>query len=150
MEPLPARLDVEALHQRLCERLAGLHRPVVAEAMRVFLEVSSLASEDGLWSLEFTFDEDDGRVARIEARFWDPGIPTPADGALPGYELQLGIPQRIPLLTPADRKKAAEHVLVMATTEGGLVSRFVHALTDLGAYRWVEPVEVLSAEAHLL
>ncbi len=42
--------------------------------MRVFLEVSSLASKQGLWSLEFVFDEDDGRVARIEARFWDARI----------------------------------------------------------------------------
>jgi hypothetical protein len=143
-------LDVEALHWRLCQRIAELRRPIVADATRVFLEVSSLARERGLWSLEFAFDEDDGRVARIEARFWDPWVATPADGELPGYEVRLVMPKRIPLVTPADRARAAEHVLVMAAEDGGVVSRFVRALTDLGAYRGIEPVEVLSAEGHLL
>jgi hypothetical protein len=150
MEALPARLDVEGLHLRLRERLAELQRPVVADVMRVFLEVASLGREHGLWSLEFAFDEDDGQVARIEARFCDPRVEDPVAGTLRGYEVTLVMPRVIPLLAPADRKKAAEHVLVMAAGHGSLVSRFVGALTDLGAYRGVEPVEVLSAEAHLL
>jgi hypothetical protein len=150
MEPLPAPLDVEALHVRLAERIAELHRPVVADVMRVFLEVSSLARDKGLWSLEFAFDEDDGQVARIEARFCDPRVEDPIASELRGYEVRLVMPRVIPLLAPADRKKAAEHVLVMAAGHGSLVSRFVAALTDLGAYRGVEPVAVLSAEAHLL
>jgi len=151
MEPLPAaRVHVEALHSRLCQRIAELHRPLVADVMRVFLEVSSVAREDGLWSLEFAFDEDDGRVARIEARFWDAREPAPVDGELRGYEVRLVMPRVIPVTPPADRTKAADQVLVMAAGHGTLVSRFVRALTDLGAYRGIEPIEPLSAEAHLL
>ncbi len=151
MEPLPAaRVHVEALHVLLRQRIAELHRPVVADVMRVFLEVSSLASKQGLWSLEFVFDEDDGRVARIEARFWDARIAAPASAELQGYEVRLVMPRVIPVTAPAARKKAADHVLVMASGHGSLVSRFVVALTDLGSYRGIEPIEPLSVEAHLL
>ena len=83
--------------------------------------MSALAREHGLWSLEFAFDEDDGRIARIEARFWDPRIATPADGALPGYELQLVIPARIPLLTPADRKKAYEQAVARVVKDRPII-----------------------------
>jgi hypothetical protein len=151
MEPVPVtRVNVEALHSRLDQRIAELHRPVVADVMRVFLEVSSLAKEQGLWSLEFAFDEDDARVARMEARFWDPRDPAPVAGELRGYEVQLVMPRLIPVTPVADRKKAADHVLVMAAAHGGIVARFVQALTDLGAYRGVEPIEALSVDAHLL
>ena len=60
------------------------------------------------------------------------------------------MPRLIPVTPVADRKKAADHVLVMAAAHGRLVARFVQALTDLGAYRAVEPIEALSVEAHLL
>ena len=151
MEPLPVtRVHVEALCSRLRLRLAELHRPLVADVMRVFLEVSSLAKEQGLWSLEFAFDDDDTRLARIEARFWDPRDVAPVAKELQGYEVQLVMPRLIPVTPVADRKKAADHVLVMAAAHGGIVARFVQALTDLGAYRAVEPIEALSVEAHLL
>ena len=151
MEPLPAaRFHAEALHSLLCQRIAQLHRPVVADVMGVFLEVSSLAREQGLWSLEFAFDEDDGRIARVEARLWDPRDPAPVDGELPGYEVLLALPRLIPVTSLEDRNKAADHLLMLAAGHDGLVARFVRALTDLGAYRGIEPIEALSAEAHLL
>lgn len=149
MEPLAVGLDIEALHWRLRQRIGELDQPAVADVMRVFLDVSSLALKSGLWSLEFAFDEDDGRVARIEALFWDPLVPRPAGDTLPGYEVRLVMPRVIPVLGVADRTKAADHVLAMAG-HGGLVSRFVAALTDLGAYRGIEPMKVVSVEVHLL
>lgn len=149
-EALRARLQVEALHVQLCQRIAALPSPLVADVMRVFLEVSSLASEQGLWSLAFAFDEDDGRVARAEARFWDGGEVVAAGASLRGYEVQLVLPRVFPVRSPADRQKAADKVLAMAAEKGSLVTRFVHALTELGAYRTIEPLELVSAEAHLL
>lgn len=152
MQPLPARLRPEALHLRLCQRIAELHRPLVADVMRVFLDVSSSAVDEGLWSLEFAFDEDEGRVARMTARFWDAAesVNTAPEVELPGYVVQVVLPRVMPLRTPLDRAKAAEQVLAVAEGKGALVARFVRALTDLGAYRAVEPVHAVSAEAHLL
>jgi hypothetical protein len=127
-----ARLDVAALHSRLRRRLAELQRPVVANIMRAFLEVSALAKEQGLWSLEFAFEEDDARVARIEARFWGLLDPAPTAGDLPGDEVRLTMPRPIPVTPVAARQTAADYVLVMAAGHGQLIARFVTALTDLG------------------
>jgi hypothetical protein len=148
MEPVPARVRVEALHLRLCGRIAELHRPPVADVVRAFLEVAVLAGEQ-LRSLEFVFDEDEGRVARLEARFWGT---SDASEDVPGrgFEVRLTLPRILPLRTPAQRQKAAERVLSLADKHGSLVNRFIAALSELGAYRAVEPVELLSAEAHLL
>jgi hypothetical protein len=149
MDALPDRSQVEALHLRLREQLTALRPLVVADVMRVFLEVSSLASEQGLWSLEFAFDEDDGRVARIEARFWNARVAEP-DGELRGYAARLVLPRLILVGAPVDHSRAAERVWAMESGYGGLVARFVRALTDLGAYRGIEPVELVSAEAELI
>ncbi len=148
MPPVPARLHLEALHVRLCRQLADLRPRRVADVMRVFLEVSSIASEEGLWSLQFAFDEDDGRIARIEARFVEPNGPDPLEGDLRGYEVHLLLPRVLP--PRAQVEGDAPQGLAMMATDGSLVARFVRALADLGAYRTIEGLEALSAEAHLL
>lgn len=145
----PTRLDLEALHARLCERLAAPGPRTVADVMGVFLEVSSLACEQRLWSLEFAFDEDDGRVARAEARFVDRSAAGPDDGPLRGYELQIVLPRLIPPRASDDGGEA-EGALTVAAADGSLVSRFVRALADLGAYRTIEPLQAVAARAHLL
>lgn len=149
MDDTPTRLDVEALHVRLCERLAELHPPVVAEVMRVFLEVSTLPCEDRLWSLEFAFDEDDGRIARLEARFVDREARDPSFAPSRGYEVHVLLPKVIPARAPVDEEDTEQGVAV-AAADGSLVARFVRALTDLGAYRTIEPLEAVSADVLLL
>jgi hypothetical protein len=148
MDDLPARLDVGALHVRLCERLGALQPRSVADVMRVFLEVSSLACEEKLWSLEFAFDEDDGRVARIEARFVDRDARDPLEGPPRGYEVHVLLPKLIPPRMPADGDD--EQGVAVAVADGSLVARFLRALADLGAYRTIEPLEAVAADAYLL
>lgn len=151
MEPRPAHLTVEALRARLEQRIASLYRPVVADVMRVFVEVSLLDCELALWSLEFAFDEDDGRVARFEAQFADWDARDPSTAAVRGYELRVLLPRVIPARGPIDGVRAAERALDLAgRRHGTLVARFVRALSDLGAYRTIEPLEALSVEAYLL
>src|SRR5690349_21019768 len=99
--PAP-RVDVAALHERLREKLAELHPIVVADVMRVFLEVSSLPCKQMLWSIEFAFDEDDGRIAHIEARFTSQPAKAVSDEHLPGYEVEVLLPNVIPAHPPAD------------------------------------------------
>lgn len=150
MDQLPARLNVEALHARLRERLPELHPLIVADVMRVFVEVSSLECDKMLWSLEFAFDEDDGRVARIAAQFAEKNTREPSGGALQGYEVHVLLPKVIPASTPVGGLRAAERAREQAAQDSSLVSRFVGALAELGAYRTIEPLEALSAEAYLL
>ncbi len=151
MDRVPAqRFDVEALHVRLCERIAELHPLIVADVMRVFLEVSSLPCELMLWSFEFAFDEDDGRIARLEARFAKRGAPPRSTDDLPGYEVQVLLPKVIPAHPPADGVRAATSAPENAPAPGSLVARFVQALADLGAYRTIETLEARSAEVYLL
>jgi hypothetical protein len=150
MDQLAERLDVEALHARLCQRIAELHPLFVADVTSVFLEISSLPCEESLWSLEFAFDEDDGRVARIEARFMERSAGDPFREAHRGYEVELLLPRVRPTRASADGERAAAHVLAMAAEDGSLGSRFLRALADLGAYRTIEALEVLSAEANLI
>jgi hypothetical protein len=150
MDPLPAHLHIEAIHGRLCRRIAELRPPVVADVINTFLEVSSLPCVQRLWSLEFAFDEDDGRIALIEARFVDRSGRDPVGGELRGYEVQLLLPKVIPARAPADGQSVAEHGLAMAATDGALVSRFVRALADLGAYRTIERLEAVTVETCLL
>lgn len=142
------RCDVRALHVRLCEEIAELHPRIVADVMRSFLEVSSLPCDRSLWSLEFAFDEDDGRIARLEARFAERGAPPISTDDLPGYEVQVLLPKVIPPHPhpPADGVRAA----TSAPAPGGLVARFVLALAELGAYRTIERLEARSAEVYLL
>lgn len=150
MEPLPARLTIEALRARVEKRIAGLHRLVVADVMRVFLEVSILECEQMLFSLEFAFDEDDGRIARFEARFADWSTQEPPE-ELEGYELLVQLPRVIPPREPvAGVHTAAERAIELAGPHGSLVARFVRALADLGAYRSIERLEAVAVDAYLL
>lgn len=151
MRPVPVRPNVETLHAHLCERLAELRPLVVSEVMRTFLEVSTLDCELQLWSLAFAFDEDDGRVAHIEAQFADWNARAPSEDGLRGYEIQVLLPRVL-------RTGAAP--VVDATTEPALSltgedrktlsSRFVRALADLGSYRSIEGIEAVAADAVLL
>ena len=143
------RFDVEALHVRLCERIAELRPLVVADAMRVFLEISSLPCEQTLWSFEFAFDEDDSRIARVEARFANRGAANPSEEDARGYEMHLLLPKLIPTRAP-DGVRAASSTPDEAAAHGSLVARFTRALADLGAYRTIELLEVSSAEVYLL
>ncbi len=59
------------LYALLCDRLAVLEPCAVAAVTRVFLDVSLMPCEERLWSLEFAFDQDDGRIARVVACFVD-------------------------------------------------------------------------------
>jgi hypothetical protein len=151
MDRAPAlRLNVEALHTRLRERIAKLHPLVVTDVMRVFLDVSSLPCERMLWSLEFAFDEDDGRIARIEARFAKRFAPIPSVDELEGYEVQLLLPNVIPARAPSDGARATTPAPEKAPAPGSLAARFVRELADLGAYHTIEMLEARSAEVYLL
>ena len=146
----PKRFDVDALHVRLCERIAELHPLLVADVVRVFLEVSSLPCEQMPWSLEFAFDEDDSRIARVEARFApDPARALAAPEELPGYEVHVLLPKVFPSRAPADNLRAASYAPATAARDS-LVARFTQALAELGAYRTIETLEALSAEVYLL
>lgn len=160
----PTLFDVETLHVRLRERLVELRPLVVAEVMRAFLEVSTLPCEKMLWSLEFAFDEDDGRIARLEARFAEPSVTYPPawQGAashgeygdftktdLVGYEVHVLLPHVIPSRPNADALRAAKEG-AESLPEHGLVERFVRAYAELGAYRAIEPLVARSAEVYLL
>jgi hypothetical protein len=147
--PLP-RYDVEALYVRLGERIAEIRPLVVTDVMRVFLEVSLLPCEQMLWSFEFAFDEYDGRIARVEARFADHGAPPPDGEELPGYEVEVLLPKVIPARAPADGVRAAKHTMENTAAHGSLVARFIRALAELGAYRTIETLEARAAEVHLL
>jgi hypothetical protein len=146
----PQRFDVEALYVRLCERIAELHPLVVANVLRVFLEVSSLPCERMLWSFEFAFDEDDGRIARLEARFAKHGASSPSVDELNGYEVQVLLPKVIPARAPVDGVGAATQLPEKASARGSLAARFVRALADLGAYRTIEMLEACSVDVDLL
>ena len=147
----PKRFDVDALHVRLCERIAELHPLIVADVVRVFLEVSSLPCEQMPWSLEFAFDEDDSRIARVEARFAsDPTLAIAAPEELPGYEVQLLLPKVFPSRSPAENMRTASYAPAKTGTRDSLVERFTHALAELGAYHTIETFEVLSAEVYRL
>lgn len=153
MDRVPAQLDVEGLHLRLCERITGLRSLVVADVMRVFLEVSSLPCEKVLWSFEFAFDEDDSRIARLEARFAKRGASSPSDEELTGYEVHVHLPKVLPVLParpPADVVRAAIRAPEGAAAKGSLVARFVHALGDLGAYQAIATIEARAAEVYLV
>lgn len=152
MKERPPRIDLGALHALLRERLGALEPPPVAEATRHFLEVTALPCELMLWSLEFAFDEDDARVARLEARFVEHGAVDPFRDDLPGVAVYLLLPRVLPPPPPHDPSEddaSAAHAV--ATAEGpSLVARFVRALADLGAYRTIEAVVVRGVDVHRL
>lgn len=149
------QFGVRALHAHLEARLAELRPLVVGDVMRAVLDVSSLPCEQMLWSLEFAFDEDDGRLARIEVEFRDHGAPLFLDAPRRGYEVDLLLPKLIP--KDAEAARASEHREGVRASEhapeldrDSLVARFERALADLGAYRTIERLEALSAVAYLL
>ncbi len=147
-DPRP-RLDVEALHLRLRERIAELHPPIVADVMRVFLEVSSMPCAAMLWSFEFAFDEDDDRIARLEARFAKKGARNPSEEDLAGYEVHVHLPKVIPAHPPPESIRAAARALETAPARGSLLARFLEALEDLGAYQTIEQLEARLVEVYL-
>lgn len=149
MAQLSAMPNVETLHAQLRARMVELRPLVVVDVMQLFLEVSSSPCKEKLASLEFAFDEDEGRLARIEARFVRRGSRDGLDGDPIGYQVELLLPRLIPVRSPADGE-ASTHVLATAAREGSLVARFVRALADLGAYRAIEALVVLEADVHLL
>lgn len=134
-----ADLDVAALHALLCERLSVLQPRAVAAVLRVFLEVSSLPCLQKLRSLEFAFDHDEGRVARLVASF-------EAESA---YQIDMLLPRVLPA-RPQGAGVELESMPVGDAADGTLVARFERALADLGAFRSIEDIELVSAEAHLL
>lgn len=146
----PLRHDVEALHARLREKVAELHPLVVTDVLRVFLAVSVLPCKQMLWSLEFAFDEDDGRIAHVEARFADRGRPPRPDEILKGYEVELLLPMLIPARTGGGEARGAAVAPASAAAPGSLVARFLRALDDLGAYRTIESLHARAVDVHLL
>lgn len=141
--------DVAALHGHLSAKLAELRPLVVRDVMRVVLEVSSLPCEKMLWSIAFAFDEDDGRIARIEACFNDHEAPLVSDDELDGYEVQLLLPKILPKRPPGDPVRAAAPALGSASARDSLVTRFCRALAELGAYRTIEEIEAVSVDVYL-
>lgn len=149
MDAAPPHQLVGTLYVRLREELGALQPLVVGHVMRTFLDVSSHAVARGLWSLEFAFDEDDSRVAVVEARFGD-GLRAARTGArLQGYELRILLPKTLPQYTAETGRNASEHLLTPADPND-LIARFVRSLTALGAYRLIEPLEAESVETELL
>jgi len=142
-------LEVEALYALLCERLAVLEPCAVAAVTRVFLEVSLLPCEERLWSLEFAFDQDDGRIARVVASFVDRKAPGLATDAPRGYQVDMLLPRVLPPRAPSDGVEL-ESAGGGDVPDGALVARFERALAVLGAYRTVETIDLVSVEAHLL
>lgn len=146
MPAVRAHIHVETLHRRLRARLATLAKPVAGDVMRVFLEISSVALEKGLWSLEFSFDEDDSRIARLEAQFGDGTLAQQTGGRLEGYAVLLLLPKTLPKYTAAGDETASEHLLAVRSDPDDLVARFVRSVATLGAYRLIEALELESIE----
>lgn len=117
------------------ERLLALRPLVVADVLRVFLEV---VRQGRLHSLEFAFDEHDGRIAKLEAVFSKRGSLGIGDGG--GIEVQLLLPKTIPARPPEDVAALVDDGA--STTELG--ARFLRVLADLGAYRVIERLELQS------
>ena len=147
--PLPT-FDVETLHARLRERLGELRPLTVVEILRVFLEVSSLPCASRLWSLAFAFDEDDGRIARLEARYARHDAQGDDLDDLRGIEVQVLLPKFIPRYDGNDEGAVLQQGPDRDLAPGSLVLRFLAALADLGAYRAIEAIEAREATPFLL
>jgi hypothetical protein len=103
-----------------------------------------------LWSLEFEFDEDDDRIARLEACFTKRGVLSPTAEQLSGYEVHVHLPKVIPAHPPPDGIRTATRALSHEPASGSLVARFLDALGDLGAYHAIAPLEARAAEVYLI
>ena len=143
----PSREDeVADLHAHLAERLGALRSLVVHDVVRTFEEVASLPCRRLLWSLEFAFDEDTGRTARLEARFAPRAATNPREEDLDGLAVHVLLPRVLP--------PQASHDLLLASAEnesppGALVIRFRRSLAELGAYLTIETLEAREVELHL-
>ena len=138
--------DVADLHAHLAERLAALCSLVVRDVVRNFEEIASLPCRRQLWSLEFAFDEDAGRTARIEARFAERSTTPPREQDLDGFSVHLHLPKVSPPRVTDD------HLLASAEDESppvALVARFRRSLAELGAYRTIETLEARAVELDL-
>lgn len=134
MEGPSTRLNVESLRQRLRARVATLATDaVIGDATRLFVEAAAEPCTPSIWSLEFQFDEDDSRVACLEARFGN-GL---VDPDLRGYSMRILLPKLLPKTT-FDRALSSPHLRTIAKDGESLVARFVRALDELGAYRLIE------------
>ena len=150
MDGVPhALFDVEELQACLRERLAPPRALAVTDVLAAFLHVLALPCDRRLWSLEFAFDEDDGRVARLVAMFAERSVPAPEPEDLVGYEVHILLPG---VLAPRSVEDigAVLDVAGSATTAEGLVASFLGALAELGAYRTIERITVRSADVFSL
>lgn len=147
MDGPPVRLQVDAIHARLRVELAALVQPRVRDVMQTFLDVTALASAKGLWSLEFAFDEDDSRIARLEARFGNGLLAERTGARLRGFEVLIQLPKDLP---KCEIGHAFEAPVTLPLDPASLVARFVRSLAELGAYRFIEPLTVEGIETELL
>jgi hypothetical protein len=148
MDGPPARLQVDAMHARLRAELAALVQPRVRDVMQAFLDVAGLASAKGLWSLEFAFDEDDSRVARLEARFGNGRLAERVGASLRGFEVRILLPKELPKYS--HDAHAFEAPVTLPPDPASLVARFIRSLEQLGAYRFIEPLLAEGVETALL
>lgn len=138
MDGVPhAPFVVSSLQDCLRDRLAVTDPLTVTRVMRAFLEVAVLPCDRKLWSLEFGFDEDDSRVARLEARYAPRHVGDPQPDDLLGYEVHVLLPRILPP-RPAEDIGPMSEVASGAPTAEKLVARFLVALGDLGSYRTIE------------
>jgi hypothetical protein len=147
MDGPPNRLQVDAFYARLRDELEALADRRVGEVTRTFLEVTGTAVAKGLWSLEFAFDEDDSRVARLEALFGNGLLAARTGARLRGFEVRLLLPKELPKYSLDGH---AECRLERPADATNLVARFVRSLEELGAYRLIEPLVVEGLETELL
>jgi hypothetical protein len=136
------------MHARLRGALAALVQPRVRDVMQAFLDVAGLASAKGLWSLEFAFDEDDSRVARLEARFGNGRLAERVGASLRGFEVRILLPKELPKYS--HDAHAFEAPVTLPPDPASLVARFVRSLEQLGAYRFIEPLVAEGVETALL
>lgn len=148
MDGSPLRVAMDVVHRRLDERIAALGPLVVGDVTRVFLEFAAVTTRDDLWSLEFAFDEDDSRVARLEARFGNGLLAERLGMTLHGYEARIVLPKELPKY--AFRPEPSAHLQSMRTGTHDLVMRFVRALDELSGYRYIEGLTADAVETDLL
>jgi hypothetical protein len=146
----PSEIDVRALSGRLRDRFLDQRGLVMVDVVRAFLEISLLPCEQKLWSLAFAFDEDEGHVAHLEARFANHGFVTGKDlDHLQGYDVEVLLPKFIAACAKAEEDRAIACV-ERELDPTSLGARFLHALSNLGAYRTIEVALVRSATVYLL
>lgn len=117
----------------------------MADLTHVFLEVASIPSDHGIRSLEFMFDEDDGRVARLEACFAKPGAPIGEGDELPGFEVWILLPSVLPEST-FEQVGATASITGKASADKSLRARFERVLAEFGAYCKIASLEARTVD----